>query len=281
MMERAVLYKVFTSLPFSESAPLSLRKSQVHAAHAGIRQCRRVPVLAGAPPAPAGETPTARGRASGSSPSGLGGVAGRLQARAGRVIQAGCLEARRGNRVTRPGGAFGRPVPRLARRSRLATPSAHHRHELLEVDLAVAVLIHILHELGDVPHGDGGHVAVAEDQRYLLLADPAVAVAVKDAEGGPADVLLQVHLPVQGGGQELGVVYHAGAVGVHLLEDLLQVWGNVIEARFGHAVPELRGGQQTVAVVVERGEGVSQDLNLGVAHLARDDVECSLLQLVL
>mmetsp|Transcript_98961 Transcript_98961/g.308385 ORF Transcript_98961/g.308385 Transcript_98961/m.308385 type:complete len:396 (-) Transcript_98961:491-1678(-) len=165
--------------------------------------------------------------------------------------------------------------------SRLGTSAAHHLHEFLKVDLAIAVGVDIGHEVGNVPHGNGRDVSVSQDQRYLLFAYPPVPVAVEDAERGPADVLLQVHLPVQGRGQELRVVDHAAAVRVDLLENLLQVRGDLLEARPRHALPELLGGQQAVPVLVEGGERVPEHLDLVLAELARDDVEGGLLQLVL
>mmetsp|Transcript_104626 Transcript_104626/g.272328 ORF Transcript_104626/g.272328 Transcript_104626/m.272328 type:complete len:458 (-) Transcript_104626:231-1604(-) len=160
--------------------------------------------------------------------------------------------------------------------------SLHHLHELLEVDDSVAVAIDLLHHLCKrLCTGNILDFSVFQHEAQLLLGDLAVAVFVEQAERRPTNVLLHIGALVQRRCQELGVVDDATAVGVDVLEDGLQVLGDVLEACFRETLPHLGGGQQAVAVAVQLHEDIAQALDLVLIQLTRDDVEGSLLQLVL
>mmetsp|Transcript_36345 Transcript_36345/g.79295 ORF Transcript_36345/g.79295 Transcript_36345/m.79295 type:complete len:302 (+) Transcript_36345:115-1020(+) len=158
----------------------------------------------------------------------------------------------------------------------------HHCHEFLEVDCAVTVLVDLLQDLACGLNARGLlNVTIAEHLLQLLRRDPSIVVQVENLEGTPTDILLQVLPSLEGGGQELGVVDNATAIGIHVLHDLLQVRRDFCEAGLRDALLHLVHCQLSVPVVVEGHEGFSQGFDLVLVELTRDDVERSLLQLVL
>mmetsp|Transcript_131636 Transcript_131636/g.366847 ORF Transcript_131636/g.366847 Transcript_131636/m.366847 type:complete len:618 (-) Transcript_131636:115-1968(-) len=160
--------------------------------------------------------------------------------------------------------------------------ASHHHHELLKVDVSIAVAVETLQQLGNcLGTCDILDVFVVENDLQLILRDFAIAVLVEDAESRPADVLLQVRALVQRGRQELGVVNDTAAIGVDALQDLLQVQGDILQACLGEALLHLGRGEQPVAVAVQGHKGVAERLDLVLVQLVGDDVERRLLELVL
>eukprot|EP00438_Fugacium_kawagutii_P007278 Skav234426 [mRNA] locus=scaffold1656:141965:152933:+ [translate_table: standard] len=125
------------------------------------------------------------------------------------------------------------------------------------------------------------HLIVVEHHLQLVLGNLAVAVPVKDSEGGPAHVLLDVLTPVQSSCQEFGVIDDATSVSIHILHDLLEIRRNLLQASLLQTFLELGWCQQSVTVLVQAHESVSKCLDLILIQLARDDVQGGLLQLVL
>mmetsp|Transcript_14335 Transcript_14335/g.37999 ORF Transcript_14335/g.37999 Transcript_14335/m.37999 type:complete len:388 (+) Transcript_14335:281-1444(+) len=154
---------------------------------------------------------------------------------------------------------------------------AHHVHELLEVNLPVVVGVHLAHQvLGARPRP-----AVVKDVGYLAHGDLAVAVPVEKVEGREADVLVDGPGAVEAGGDKLRVVDDAAAVGVHGVDEPVQVRVGPMQARLLEALLELRQGQQAVAVGVEGREPLPEPLRLAVVELPGDDVQRGLPQSIL
>mmetsp|Transcript_98942 Transcript_98942/g.121128 ORF Transcript_98942/g.121128 Transcript_98942/m.121128 type:complete len:466 (+) Transcript_98942:305-1702(+) len=125
------------------------------------------------------------------------------------------------------------------------------------------------------------HLIVVENHLQLILRDLAIAVPVEDSESRPANVLLDVLTPVQSGCQEFRVIDDATAVSIHVLHDLLQIWRNFLQASLLQTFLQLSRCQQAIAILVQTHEGVSQRLDLILIQLTSNDVQGSLLQLVL
>ena len=106
----------------------------------------------------------------------------------------------------------------------------------------------------------------------LRRGDEAVAVLVEDAEG-LLELLLGVGVLHLAGheGAELGEVNGAVAVGVDLVDHVLQLGLGRVLAERAHDGAELLGGDGAVAVLVEEGERLLElgDLLVGesVSHL--------------
>merc|ERR1712232_164699 len=157
---------------------------------------------------------------------------------------------------------------------------AHHRHKFVKVDLAVSISVELLHQLGQVPVRQRLYVVISKDVRNLVLANRTVAIAVKHAEGSPADIFGHVQPLVQSSRQEFGVVDGAVPINVHFLHDLVKIWRYVLKPRLAHPNFQLIGCQLTVAIGVKGLERFFQSLDLTVGKLLRDDVQRRLLQLV-
>lgn len=141
----------------------------------------------------------------------------------------------------------------------------HHLDEFVVVNLSVAVDIglpdHLVHLLVGELLAEVGH-----DVAQLSRGDEAVAVLVKDLEG-LLDLLLRVGVLHLAGhhGQELGEVDGAVAVGVDLVNHVLQLALGGVLAKRAHDGAQLLGGDGAVAVLVEQREGLLElgDLLLG------------------
>mmetsp|Transcript_49020 Transcript_49020/g.116632 ORF Transcript_49020/g.116632 Transcript_49020/m.116632 type:complete len:213 (-) Transcript_49020:1073-1711(-) len=157
---------------------------------------------------------------------------------------------------------------------------AHHLHELLEIDLSIAIHIDLLHDLSHILGCCILDVTIRQHISNFLLADLAIAVSVKDAEGHPTYVFLDVGLLIQSGRQELRVINDSTSIGIHVLHDLLHVWRNILQARLLHAFLHLIDCEQTIAVAIQGHEHLSQLLDLVLIQVVRDDVQSSLFQLV-
>ncbi|KAG9444466.1 hypothetical protein H6P81_015806 [Aristolochia fimbriata] len=136
--------------------------------------------------------------------------------------------------------------------------SRHHYLELLETHLSVPIAINAADHLHALGHGSALAQA-PHDAVQLLRGDGAVAIGIVDEERVPE--VLEHRVGVQPLGidlDKLGEVDEAVAVGVRLLEHLLQL---LLRARVPQALhdgAELGAGDLTVAIGVELLEDVLQ-----------------------
>mmetsp|Transcript_27553 Transcript_27553/g.64213 ORF Transcript_27553/g.64213 Transcript_27553/m.64213 type:complete len:521 (-) Transcript_27553:8-1570(-) len=163
----------------------------------------------------------------------------------------------------------------------MAVHRAHHVHKLLEIDLPITVLVDFIQKICNVFLCDSCNSSVAQNLRQFLFANGARAVLVKHPEGSPTNILGNVVFPIEGSGQELCIVDGAAAVAVDVLNDLVQLWGYFFHASLVHAFLQLLHREEAVTILVHGDESLAQILDLCITHLTGDDVERSLLQLVL
>jgi len=151
----------------------------------------------------------------------------------------------------------------------------HHRDELFVVDLTVAVNVGLPDHLVDLLISQLLS-QVGHDVPQLGGGDEAVAVLVEDTEGLP-DLLFAVgvlHL-ARHHGQELGEVDCAIAVGIDLVDHVLQLCLCGVLSQGAHDRAQLLGGDGAISVLVEQGEGLLElcDLLLGqLISLKRNEI---------
>merc|ERR1719181_1347302 len=148
----------------------------------------------------------------------------------------------------------------------------HDLDELLVVDLAVTVNVRLADHLVDLLVGEL-LAEVGHDVAKLSRRDEAVAVLVEDAEG-LLELLLGVRVLHLAGhqGAELREVNGAVAVGIDLVDHVLQLRLGRVLAERAHDGAELLGGDRAVTVLVEEGEGLLElgDLLLGQLLVTHD-----------
>mmetsp|Transcript_131653 Transcript_131653/g.366921 ORF Transcript_131653/g.366921 Transcript_131653/m.366921 type:complete len:273 (-) Transcript_131653:337-1155(-) len=147
----------------------------------------------------------------------------------------------------------------------------HHRHELVEADVAIAVLVHLTQELLDsafVIHAGAKHLG------ELLPRDAPPAGRVEGGEGGLHGARAQVVSLLQHGGQELCVVDTATAVDVCSLHELRQVAGD-LAARSGCSLRNLLQCQRAIPILVHNIEDLAQFLQLPIVELPGNDLQGS------
>mmetsp|Transcript_103949 Transcript_103949/g.318449 ORF Transcript_103949/g.318449 Transcript_103949/m.318449 type:complete len:244 (-) Transcript_103949:1131-1862(-) len=185
--------------------------------------------------------------------------------------------ARRTSGAAAEAGAFSPVVPRGDRHA-----AVHHGHELLEVDLPIAVPVDVAQQLRRTLGAHALGVAfVLQQGAQLLHADLTITVQVEDFESRPTRLLRQVAALIQGGGDELGVIDDTAAIGVDAVAHLLQVGIRLPETSLVEASFQFGDGEQSIAIRVQRCERVAQAAELAVVQLTGDDLEGRLLQLVL
>merc|ERR1719235_1098343 len=145
----------------------------------------------------------------------------------------------------------------------------HHLDELLIIDLAISVHVclpnHLINFLICELFAKIGH-----DMPELGSADEAVAIAVEDLEGLD-QFLLRIsvlHLPCHQG-QELGKIDRSVAVGIDLVDHVLQLSLCRILTQGSHHRSQLLGGDCTIAILVEQGESLLELGNLLFGQLVR------------
>merc|ERR1719203_70710 len=141
----------------------------------------------------------------------------------------------------------------------------HHLDELFVVDLPIAVDIsladHLVHLLIGELFPEIGH-----DMAKLCCTDEAIAIAIEHLESLD-ELLLRVrvlHL-TRHERQKLWKIDGAIAIGVHLVDHVLQLGLRRILAQRPHDRAQLLGGDGAITILVEEGEGLLElsDLLLG------------------
>lgn len=123
------------------------------------------------------------------------------------------------------------------------------------VDLSVSIDVGLPDHLIDLLVGQLLS-QIGHDVSEFCRRDEPVSVLVEDPEGLP-NLLLGIrvlHLPGHHG-QELGEVDGAVAVGVHLVDHVLQLGLGGVLPQGAHDGAQLLGGDGAVAVLVEQGKG--------------------------
>merc|ERR1712100_267667 len=145
--------------------------------------------------------------------------------------------------------------------------SHHHPDELLVVDLSVTVDVSLSDHLVDLLVSEllteGGH-----DLPQLGGRDELVSISVEDLEG-LAELLLGVGVLDLSGHQreELGEIDGTVAVGVDLVDHVLELGLRGVLAEGPHDGAQLLGGDGSVAVLVEEGKRLLELLDLLFSQL--------------
>ena len=148
----------------------------------------------------------------------------------------------------------------------LVVQLVHHRNELLEVDLTVIVCIDPADDL--VPDGLVGGGVLAEHVGDFGCVDRTAAIFIEKLECCTHILLVHNLVLVDCGSAPLGKVDGARAVGVSVVEDgvgaLFDGARILLRVQLEVRVDELGALDQTVAVLIELGEGLA---HLGVLLL--------------
>ena len=148
----------------------------------------------------------------------------------------------------------------------------HHGDELLELNLAVAVLIHLLYNLVDCLDAQRVGAAEAENLSDFVGRNNSRAVLIEHAESGVELLLRGETALVRCGDDEFCVVDEATVVGVngpeHLFDFLVAHDSSVV---LQVALLDLIHAELAVAVFVEGLENLRQVVALLFAHQLRGD----------
>merc|ERR1719389_794181 len=138
----------------------------------------------------------------------------------------------------------------------------HDLDGLLVVNLAVTIDVSLTDHLVNLLIGEL-LAKVGHDVTKLSSGDETVAVLVEHLEG-LLDLLLGVgvlHLTSHQV-QELGEVDGAGAIGIDLVDHVLELSLGGVLAEGAHDSSKLLGGDGAIAILVEKGEGLLELSNL-------------------
>merc|ERR1719203_1429887 len=141
----------------------------------------------------------------------------------------------------------------------------HHLDELFVVDLPIAVDISLADHLVDLLIGEL-FPEVGHDMAKLCCTDEAIAITIEDLESLD-ELLLRVrvlHLACHQR-QELGEIDGTIAIGVHLVDHVLQVSLSRVLTQRPHDRAQLLCGDGTITILIEEREGLLElsDLLLG------------------
>jgi len=146
----------------------------------------------------------------------------------------------------------------------------HHSHELLKLDLSVAILIYLLNDSVYGLSGEGVGAAEAEHLSDFVGRDDSRAVLIEHAESGVQLLLRGQVLLASGSDDELSIVDESTVVRVHSSEhrlNLLVAHDSAVVLQV--ALLDLFHAELTVTVLVEGLEDLGQIVAFILAHQLR------------